>query len=188
MLIVLGGTRKVDHLPTEIIDLVRSYVEKGCVFYVGDASGIDTAFQKLLRTLGTKKVSVCSSAEEVRNNLGSWKTEKIESPIKSKSHARHSIKDRFMTSKADLGIMVWDSKSAGTLANVIDLLEMNKESYMYNLIDQELIHFDTLKNLDGYLKGHREVQEEAVRRLHTYRSRSNRLSSKSFDQTNPQLF
>lgn len=177
MLIVLGGTRKVETLPAEIGELITELGNQNHTFYVGDAPGIDTAFQKFLYTLKIKDVTVFSSADSVRNNLGNWSQIQVESPIKSKSHARHSIKDRYMTAKADLGIMVWDAQSAGTLANVIDLLEMKKECFLFNLIDRDLVKFDNLKSLEKYLINFGEVRDEANRRLKTFRNREKRMKS-----------
>ena len=60
MLVVLGGTRKVGKLPLEVLDLLRTYVNKKSLFLVGDAPGIDTAFQKELKKLKVDGVTVCS--------------------------------------------------------------------------------------------------------------------------------
>lgn len=177
MLIVLGGTRKVEKLPAEIGELIIEFVNQNPMFYVGDAPGIDTAFQKFLKALKVKDVTVFSSADRVRNNLGNWSEIHVDSPIKSKSHARHSIKDRYMTARADLGIMVWDAQSAGTLANVIDLLQMKKECFLFNLIDGDLVKFDNLKSLENYLMKFEEVRDEANRRLNTFRKREKRMKS-----------
>jgi hypothetical protein len=82
-----------------------------------------------------------------------------------------------MTERADLGIMVWDAQSAGTLANVIDLLQMKKECFLFNLIDGDLVKFDNLKSLENYLMKFEEVRDEANRRLNTFRKREKRMKS-----------
>ena len=188
MLIVLGGTRKVETLPTEINELILEFVNQDHKFYVGDAPGIDSAFQKFLFALKVKNVTVFSSAERVRSNLGNWTEFQIESPVKSKSHARHSIKDRHMTSKADLGIMVWDGQSAGTLANVIDLLEMKKECYLFNLVDRDLVKFDNEKKLEEYLTNFGQIRDEAHRRLNTFRNREKRIKTEFKSDKDFKLF
>ena len=175
MLVVLGGTRKVGKIPRDVIDLLQKFVSKKCRFLVGDAPGIDTAFQKELKKLHVAEVTVCSSAEGVRNNIGNWPERIIESGLISKSHARHSAKDRFMTNEADLGIMVWDTQSAGTLANVLDLVSIGKECFLFNLVDSELIHFDSQENLERYLKLYPDVTSEAKRRNSAYAKRHKRM-------------
>ena len=188
MLVVLGGTRKVGKLPLEVLDLLRTYVNKKSLFLVGDAPGIDTAFQKELKKLKVDGVTVCSSAEEVRNNIGNWSEKIIESGLISKSNARHAAKDRFMTKEADLGVMVWDTQSAGTLANVLDLVGMGKECLLFNLVDSELIRFDSQVSLDRYLKLHPEVTLEARKRNTSYAKRQKKMKSNKEHESTPHLF
>lgn len=59
-------------IPLDVIDLLQDYVRKESKFLVGDAPGIDTAFQKELKKCNVAEVTVCSSAEVVRNNIGNW--------------------------------------------------------------------------------------------------------------------
>ena len=188
MLIVLGGTRKAEKIPLEVIDLLQYYVSKKSEFLVGDAPGIDTAFQKELKKLHVAEVTVCSSAESVRNNIGSWPEKIIESGLISKSHAQHSAKDRYMTIEADLGIMVWDAQSAGTLANVLDLVSMGKECFLFNFLDSELIRFDSQLSLDRYLKVHSDVRSEAERRNSAYNKRQKKMKRIEKKESELQLF
>lgn len=188
MLVVLGGTRKVEKVPLEVIDLLVKHVEKASSFYVGDAPGIDTAFQKELKKLNVKQVTVCSSADVVRNNVGNWPEKLIQSGLVSKSHARHAAKDRFMTKTANLGIMVWDTQSAGTLANVLDLVAQGKNCYLFNYLDSELIYIDSKESLDKYLGKYPEVTLEARRRNSASAKRENKLKRDMNLSTDPQLF
>lgn len=188
MLIVLGGTRKVDKIPQEVSALVTSFAEQGHRFLVGDAPGIDTGFQKLLIKLMMKDVIVCSSADSIRNNLGNWSEKHIDSGLKSNSHAKHSAKDRYMTNEADLGIMVWDTLSAGTLANVLDLISLGKECYLFNLMDSDLTKFDSDKSLNKFLDSHQKVANESQKRLATYRKRLTKRETGAKNTEPPSLF
>ena len=78
----------------------------------------------------------------IRNNLGNWQVEKVESGLKSKSSAVHAFKDRKMSQIADVGLMIWDCKSAGTLSNVIDLLEQGK-----NCFDEDFVTYVNINYL-----------------------------------------
>lgn len=178
----------MDRVPLEVIDLLVTYVKKGSRFFVGDAPGIDTAFQKELKRLEVMQVTVCSSADDVRNNIGKWPEKLIQSGLVSKSHARHAAKDRFMTKQADLGIMVWDTQSAGTLANVLDLVAQGKECFLFNYVDSDLIKIDSQESLDKYLSDYSEVTLEAKRRNSASTKRENKSNKKSKLETDQQLF
>jgi hypothetical protein len=174
MKIVLGGSRKLAYVPSEVATRLKSYMDSGAEFFVGDAPGIDTKFQELLNANFYKNVIVHSSANCIRNNLGSWPTRFIDSGLKSMSHARHSAKDRVMTAEADSGVMVWDKESAGTLANVIDLVQAGKPCLLYIAGDNELTNIETVSILDSVLTQYDEVASEAQKRLNAYDRRQNK--------------
>ena len=171
MKLVLGGSRHIQYVPQELVELMRNWFESESEFLVGDAPGADSAFQKVLEKLHVQAVTVYSSAGYVRNNLGSWPTRKIDSALKSKSNAIHAFKDRAMTAQADLGLMLWDCESAGTLSNVIDLVESGKTCKVWVESDAELFTFDNIKSLNSWLLLYPEVTSEAHRRLKTFRRR-----------------
>ena len=171
MRIVLGGSRFLDKIPQEIFELIKEWVEQGTEFLVGDAPGADSAFQKVLKNTGSKSVTVYSSAGYIRNNFGGWDSKEIDSGLKSKSNAVHALKDRFMTSSADAGLMLWDCESAGTLSNVIDLVESGKPCKIWVALDAELYNFDNLPSLEKWLKQYPDVTKEAYKRLNTFRRR-----------------
>jgi hypothetical protein len=171
MSIVLGGSRKIDRLPTEILDLLKGKIIDSEEFIVGDAVGCDLAFQKFFLHSKYKAVTVYSSAGYVRNNVGAWPDQLIDSGLKSKSNATHAIKDRRMVERASSGIMIWDSESAGTLSNVIDLVEQEKECTLWLAPEGELCKFDNLKSLDKFLLSYPMQAEEARKRLNRFRRR-----------------
>ncbi len=176
MLVVLGGTRRVNKLPSEVIELVSDYIIKDSEFLVGDAPGIDKAFQGLLNSKNEKKVQVFTSVDQARNNVGNWTVCRIDSGLKSKGHAMHSAKDREMSLLADLGIMVWDTESAGTLSNIMDLVRQGKECHLYNLLENEHVKFDSEEGLSKYLINYQDVTSEANKRLNQFKKRSDKRS------------
>ena len=171
MTIVLGGSRKIDRIPSEIQDLLVAMMNDQKTFVVGDAIGSDLAFQKFFLNSRYKAVTVYSSAGYVRNNVGNWPDQLIDSGLKSKSNASHAIKDRKMVEIAKLGIMIWDSESAGTLSNVIDLVEQEKECYLWLASESDLCRFDNLNSLEKFLANYPEQSEEAKKRLNRFRKR-----------------
>ncbi len=155
-------------------------------FLIGDAPGIDSIFQKYLANVDYRHVEIFSSAGYIRNNFGKWPEQLIETSLKSKSNASHAFKDREMCKRADIGIMVWDQKSAGTLSNAMDLLDQSKPCLIYDAIDQELIRFEIKSNLDKWLERHPEVVTEAQSRLNRFRNRM-KLGS-AMDSLQSELF
>jgi len=185
MKIVLGGSRHLEYLPNEIADRLLGWMEKSSEFLVGDAPGTDRAFQMFLKSKKYASVTVYTSADEVRNNLGNWQVEKIDSGLKSKSSAVHAFKDRKMCQIAEVGLMIWDCQSAGTLSNVIDLIDQGKNCFIWVAPDSDLYQFDSSISLDKWMKAYPEVRDEAFKRLSTYRKReAKRLN----ENTQPELF
>lgn len=174
MKIVLGGSRHLEFIPNEIAERLDEWMENSAVFLVGDAPGTDRAFQKYLNLKKYSVVTVYTSADEIRNNLGNWKIEKVESGLKSKSNAVHAFKDRKMSQIADVGLMIWDCKSAGTLSNVIDLIDQGKKCSIWVAPDSDLYQFDNSDSLDKWMSTYPEVRDEALKRLSTFRRREAR--------------
>jgi hypothetical protein len=171
MKIVLGGSRHLEYVPQEVSERLTEWMEASYEFLVGDAQGTDRAFQIFLKSKKYSAVTVYTSADEIRNNLGNWKVDKVESGLKSKSNAVHAFKDRKMIQIADIGLMIWDCKSAGTLSNVIDLLGQGKNCFIWVAPDSDLYQFDNSASLDKWMENYPDVRDEALKRLSTYHKR-----------------
>ncbi len=171
MKVVIGGSRHLEYVPQEVGERLNEWMEESCEFLVGDAPGTDRAFQLFLKSKKFPAVTVYTSAEEIRNNLGNWQVEKVESGLKSKSNAVHAFKDRKMSQIADIGLMIWDCKSAGTLSNVIDLLDQGKNCFIWVAPDSDLYQFDNSVSLEKWMKNYPEVRDEALKRLSTFHKR-----------------
>lgn len=171
MRVVLAGSRKLDFLPDCVVSMLEDQIKSKVEFLIGDASGVDTAFQKFFQKRGYSKVEIYSSATYVRTNLGRWSENIVETTLKSVSNASHAFKDREMCKLADAGIFVWDQQSAGTLSNAIDLLEQGKYCWIYDALNQEIIKFEFIDELMNWLKPHEQVTIEARKRLRRFRNR-----------------
>jgi hypothetical protein len=186
MKVVLAGSRKLAFIPEPVISMLKDQIQAGDTFFIGDAPGVDTTFQKFMVRNNYENVEVFSSAGYVRNNIGKWQEHQIETTLKSKSNALHAFKDREMCKLADFGIMIWDQESAGTLSNAIDLLEQGKACLIYNAVDQEFVRFETIESLNKWLVSHPEVADEARSRLTRFRNRM-KIGSK-LDSIQSELF
>jgi hypothetical protein len=177
MKIVLGGSRHLEFIPKEIADRLLEWMENSSDFLVGDAPGSDRAFQVFLNSKKYPAVTVYTSADEIRNNLGNWQIEKVESGLKSKSNAVHAFKDRKMSQIADIGLMIWDCKSAGTLSNAIDILDQGKNCFIWVAPDSDLYQFDNSVSLNKWMENYPAVRDEALKRLSTFHKREAKRAS-----------
>lgn len=147
----------VQHLQN-IITTVNGEVE----FIVGDAPGVDTAFQKALASIGAFSKCTIYCVKKARNNVYDFKTRVFD--IKFDADARtadivtpdgevlysaegidnsdtllysrdcYETKDKQMVQDCDFAICYWDGKSKGTLHNIDMLKARDKYVYIYKAI------------------------------------------------------
>jgi DNA-binding ferritin-like protein (Dps family) len=185
MKIVLGGSRQLSFLPDDVMENLDSWMRDDAQFLLGEAKGTDAKFQEYFKFRKYKNIQIFYSGDFPRHNFGDWPTLKIESGLKSKSHAMHAAKDREMTALADTGLMMWDTLSAGTLSNILDLLDQGKACQMYVAgDDSHLYYLNNLGDTSKWREKYPEVFEEATKRLRTYAKRA----SKNSPETEQTLF
>ena len=172
LIVVLGGSRNHNELPDEVNERLRAWIDEEVDFVVGDASGIDTVFQDRLKQCSYRKVRVFTSAPDVRNNLGEWPVDRVDSGLKSRGSAMHTAKDRKMTRLADCGLLMWDGESAGTLANVIDLADQGKDTYLYVAPERSLRHVEDVLKITELAQAYPEAFAEAEKRLRQFAKRN----------------
>ena len=170
--VVLGGSRNHNQLPDEVVERLQTWINEGVDFVVGDASGIDTVFQSVLKKYKDVQVRVFTSAPHVRSNLGDWPVVPVDSGLKSRGSAMHTAKDREMTRIADSGLLTWDGRSAGTLANVIDLADQGKDTYLYVAPERSLRHVENALGITELAHAYPEPFAEAQKRLRQFAKRN----------------
>ena len=171
MTYILGGSRHIVNLPSEVKVLLDEKVSTNEFFNIGDAPGSDTSFQSFFANKQYKNIKIFSSAGYIRNNVGNWDWELIDSGLKSKSNSVHAFKDRYMCKISDSGIMIWDCQSAGTLSNVIDLVRQGKNCFVWVAPDSDLYQFDNQKSLEKWMNAYQDVRDEALKRLEKFEKR-----------------
>ncbi len=183
MKVFLGGSIRLNTLPTSVKQLITEEISRGSSFAVGDAAGIDLAFQQFLKNQSFRALTVFHS-DSLRNNIGNWPTEFVHSELKSSGKDKFTVKDRKMANLSDCGIMVWDGKSAGTLANVIDLLEQEKPCQIFIAPKVELFLLTSMQQLESVLSGSdfNAVVDEAQKRLERFRRRAKNPNNEVFQQ------
>ncbi len=185
--LVLAGSIKVAFLPDDLVAEISFESANDVEFLIGDAPGADLSLQHLLKRLGCQRVSVFFTGERVRNNVNNWPTKKIETGLKSKSSAVHAFKDRAMTNLADRGLMLWDGVSAGTLANIIDLVKLGKACTLYLADTGERLELMSESDLESVAEMSPAAFATASKRLRTYYSRKNKIEAAS-DRDSDTLF
>ncbi len=121
----------MSRLPADVQRRLDRIMEKGLLVVIGDANGADRAVQAYFHRKGYAKVEVFCSGDHPRNNLGKWPLRKIPVPGRQSGLEFYTAKDRSMTDEASVGLMIWDGKSAGTLANASRLIEQGKAVAIY---------------------------------------------------------
>src|SRR6266851_4273992 len=129
--VFIAGSMKIKHLDRKVKERIDNIVACDLSVVVGDADGADTSIQSYLFEHGATNTTVYCSGDQPRNNVGSWPIRSVDSNQQPGSRAFFMAKDVEMAKAADFGLMVWDSKSTGTLSNVIELLKRNKKAVVF---------------------------------------------------------
>ncbi|MCU6374954.1 hypothetical protein [Morganella morganii] len=129
--IFVAGSIKIKVLDPLVTERLKKITARHLRIIVGDAAGADSAIQQFLKQSGYHHVTVFSSSPTPRNNLGNWPVQVTETPYAPGSRAFFTAKDLAMAAEADYGLMIWDSRSTGTLSNVLELLNQKKYSVVF---------------------------------------------------------
>lgn len=163
--VFIAGSRKISSLPAEIETRLRSIIEKGFEVVIGDADGADAACQSYLADRGYAQVTVYCAGQKARNNAGKWPLRKVDAAPGARGFDFYAVKDRAMAKVATHGLMLWDGKSKGTLANIVNLTRDQKPVVVF-ISTSKAIH--TLRNeseLSELLKGSRAPERPSVATL-----------------------
>ena len=129
--VFISGSMNIKHLDSKVKERINNIVTSDFEVVVGDADGADTSIQQNLFKLCCPKVTVYCSGASPRNNVGNWPVHVVKTSYSEGSRAFFTAKDLAMAEIADFGLMIWDTKSTGTLSNVIELLSRKKKSVVF---------------------------------------------------------
>jgi len=129
--VFISGSMRIKNIHPQVHKRIENMIKSSFDIVVGDADGVDTSIQIFLKTKSYERVVVYCSGQYVRNNLGSWPVEKVYTEEGKNTRKFYTAKDIEMAKKCDYGLMVWDSKSTGTLSNVFQLLTQEKKSLVF---------------------------------------------------------
>lgn len=149
--VFISGSMKIKNVHPLVLNRIENIIKSSYDIIVGDADGVDTSIQAFLKAKSYEKVVVYCSGQYVRNCLGSWTVEKIFTEEKENSIKYYSAKDVEMANKCDFGLMVWDSKSTGTLSNVVRLLKQGKKSLVFVNKNKSFVKISNIKDLENLI-------------------------------------
>lgn len=134
MKIFIDGSKMVSCIDENVRKRLNEFINSKHEIIIGDGWGIDASVQEYLYENNYPNVVVYTSGNKVRNNIGDFKVCNI--PVGNKKGFEfYRQKDIAMAKVADCGFMVWDGKSRGTLANIIDLANQKKFAEVYLTIN-----------------------------------------------------
>lgn len=131
MKIFIAGARSIVTADPYVISKLHSICDKHFDVLIGDCSGVDTVVQSFFAGCSYPKVTVYASNGKARNNVGGWYTKDIRVPTTVRGFEFFRQKDIAMANDADIGFMIWDGESRGTLYNIFTLAEQNKAVLVY---------------------------------------------------------
>jgi hypothetical protein len=149
--VFVAGSMNIKHLDPKVKERIDNIVAQDFDVVVGDADGADTSIQWHLLELSAAKATVYCSGQQPRNNVGNWPVRAVETKHAVGTRAFFSAKDLQMAEIADFGLMIWDSKSTGTLSNVIELLARKKKSIVFVNKAKVFISVGTVEQLEQLL-------------------------------------
>lgn len=129
--VFIAGSITIKHLDFLVQERIMNIMHFKHDVVLGDADGVDASIQRFLVEEGYERVTVFCTGEAPRNNIGNWQVHPVTTYHKPGSRAFFTAKDIALAAAADSGLMIWDTKSTGTLNNVIELLERKKNSLVF---------------------------------------------------------
>ncbi len=149
--VFIAGSMNIKHLDPKVKVRLDNIAAQDFEIVVGDADGVDSSIQAYLLDRGITKATVFCSGDSPRNNLGNWPVYRVETNHAKGSRAFFTAKDIYMAELADIGLMIWDTKSTGTLNNVLELLTRKKKSVVFVNKTKSFMNISSVENLEELL-------------------------------------
>ncbi len=129
--VFIAGSINIKHLDNKVKERIDNIINSNYQIIVGDAKGADLSIQTYLDENKSQNTIVYCTGHQPRHNVGNWPVCNVDSNAPKGSREFFTAKDLEMAKAADYGLMVWDTKSTGTLSNAIELLKQKKKSVVF---------------------------------------------------------
>ena len=166
--VFIAGSMNIKQLDAKVKERIDNIVAQDFEVVVGDADGVDTSIQQYLVNHGMTKAVVFCSGEQARNNVGHWPVQCVDTNHSQGTRAFFTAKDVRMADVADIGLMIWDTKSTGTLNNVIELLTRKKKSVVFVNKERTFKNIGSVEQLEellAYMSEHAKRKADEKIRL-----------------------
>jgi hypothetical protein len=141
--VFVGGSRRISRLNEQLRKRIDQIIKSDLQILVGDANGADKAIQGYLDERGYQNVLVFCSGGDCRNNVGMWEVKSVRPPHARRNFDYFTAKDAAMAQQADVGFMIWDGQSSGSVVNAARLIAAGKPVVVYIAPEKE---FRTVKS------------------------------------------
>jgi len=156
----------LSRLSSKVRERLDKIIARGLLVLIGDANGMDKAVQRYFASKNYDQVVVYCISGACRNNLGGWQRREVGGDWRGRRDASYyARKDRAMGAEADYGLMLWDGKSRGTLANVEDLLRRKKPVVTYLAPEKAFVSLRGLTELNLLLNRPLVAVEDPLLRI-----------------------
>lgn len=149
--VFIGGSRQISRLPIQVKERLNNIIENRHLVVIGDADGVDKSVQRHFVDANYEKVTVFCSGDKPRNNLRPWNTHNVIPPKTVKGFQFYAAKDREMASEADVGLMIWDGKSPGTVLNILRLIRAGKKALLININEPVPTTFKSMEDWNKFI-------------------------------------
>jgi hypothetical protein len=149
--VFIGGSRRISRLNDLLRKRLDQIIDKNLQVLLGDANGADKAVQTYLDRREYRNVRVFCSAGDCRNNLGSWEVRSVTPPHSRRDFEFFTAKDAAMAKEADVGLMLWDGESSGTIVNAARLVATGKPVVMYLAQEKRFLTLKSDSDLETLL-------------------------------------
>ena len=149
--VFLSGSRRISRINEAIRNRLDNIVANELSIIVGDANGADKAMQSYLARKEYGHVTVFCAGTRCRNNVGGWSTDNVLVDPKLSGRDFYAQKDKEMARKADFGLIIWDGKSPGSVANMVELLKAGKKVVVYFTPEKSFCNLCNMDDLNMLL-------------------------------------
>jgi hypothetical protein len=177
--VFVGGSRQVSRLNADLRCRLDQIIERQLSVLLGDANGADKAVQLYFKEHSYPNVTIFCTAGQCRNNLGGWPVESVPPPHKTRDFEFFTAKDAAMAREADVGLMIWDGKSSGTMVNAARLVSRGKPVVIYVAPARSFQTVKSSSQLDELLRG---SPAEVRQRIDRY------IAEHAHEHNRPELF
>lgn len=135
MKIFIAGSMTISYLDCYVIEKLNNIIRNENEIIIGNAKGIDRLVVNFLK-------------------IKNYNFYKIYQPNKLEKYKKADFYkiDKNMSEIANVGFMIWDGKSAGTLNNIKNLLRLNKKVCVFIQPERKFYYLKNIEQLGNIYK------------------------------------